>query len=286
MGTIQQGFEKSNLLSLVIGTALDDIDEDDFEKIEDMGVNEVREIVSNIRIESEDDWTPPQPASDSRIWRYINLTQLLSILEKESLWFTDISNFEDPYEGTVPKGNVQDEIQEMSSRLEVSDETAKVLHSFYTDDPGIGGYYVNCWNLSPHESAALWEQYIDTSQGVAISTTVDNLKSAIGTDEIMYGEVNYIDYEEESIPQGILPLLFHKRRSFKHENEFRICIGDSEADLGDGNYVDVEVGELIDQLYLSPISPNWFEDLITDILETYKIDCELQKSDLYSDPVY
>ena len=284
MGQVASKFGKELALAYVF----DEIAEKDFDKIDNKKHKDTLDKIRKIRFGTGEEWEPPQPSSDSRIWRYINLTELLSILERESLWFTDISNFEDPYEGTLPKRNAEDEIQKIAEEFDISKKSADQLHSFIVDSPGIIGYYVNCWNLSSHESAALWEQYIETSQGVAISTTVERLKSSIDSDHsFTFGDVEYIDYEIETIPPGIIPMLYHKRKSFKHENEFRACIEPSEDENSDeGKYVKVDVDVLIDEIYLSPISPDWFESLIGEILKTYGVDCELKKSDLYSDPVY
>jgi hypothetical protein len=79
-------------------------------------------------------------------------------------------------------------------------------------------------------------------------------------------------------------MIYHKRKSFEHESEFRVCIEGNED--SNGNYVDINVGELIDELYLSPFSPGWYKDLIYKILKTYDVRCDLKTSDLYSDSVY
>lgn len=251
--------------------------------------NQAIDVAKEARNSSDEVWEPPQPSSDSIIWRYVNFTQLQSILERNELWFSNIDNFNDPYEGTLPQRNLEKEVEAIASEMDISEEDAQTIHSSFINSRGstISNGYVNCWNISNHESAALWEQYLDSAQGVAICTTVDGLQSALYCSDIdvKFGKVEYIDYERDQIPGGELPPLFHKRKSFKHEKEFRACIT-SEDDSEAGRYVDVDVSKLVDTIYLSPTSQNWFKELVSDVLETYDLECELKKSDVYSDPVF
>ncbi|MGN8214204.1 MULTISPECIES: hypothetical protein [Halococcus] len=151
------------------------------------------------------------------------------------------------------------------------------------------GAYVNCWNVNEHQSAALWEQYVDAREGVAVRTTVDRLHQALEPSqrEFVLGRVDYIDYDEDMIPQGNLPAIYHKRESFEHENEFRASYfseEDDDEDLGSGFYVDVDKDTLIERVVISPIAPDWFSDLVERVLRRYDLDCELIESKLYSAP--
>src|SRR5438270_12340311 len=44
---------------------------------------------------------PPDLASV--LWRYVDLPQLLWVLESRALWFSRLDQFEDPYEGAPPR---------------------------------------------------------------------------------------------------------------------------------------------------------------------------------------
>lgn len=258
--------------------------------IKDENVERVLDIINSLRPESNDSWQPPQPSSDSTVWRYLDFTQFMSILERESIWFSNIREFEDPYEGTIPKKNVKDEIDIITNEIDIQRETAERVHNEVTSgNKYSSGNYVNCWILNNHESAALWEQYIDSNEGVALSTTVNSLESSVSDDEFQttYGKVEYIDYQNERIPSGRLPTLYHKRKSFEHENEYRASFSITDEENPDpGKYVPVDIDELIDQVYLSPTSQDWFYDQVDSVLRTYNIDCELVQSDILSDPVY
>lgn len=262
-------------------------------------------------------WRPQMPTDDTPAWRYLDFTQLISILERESLWFNRADLFEDPLEGSLSRANVETrelrykDTEVPRSALEMMSQAAR-QHRKTT--------YLNCWHLNYYESAAMWEQYSTDGQGIAIQTTVGDLIAALtenpgvfksgedtpdDADEIdriiTLGEVQYIDYDRHLIPENNLYApLFHKRLSFKHEQEFRAAFSkhfeklredeaDSIDDSGDvpvGVYVDVDLGKLIDTLYISPTSPEWFSEQVELIKERYDIECDIQKSSLDEDPVF
>lgn len=272
---------ENSLIYNLTGKELD-ITEEDLQAIG----NEIQDLHS----EPDEDWQPRQPSSDSRIWRYFNFTQLMSIIERDSLWFSDLTEFDDPYEGTVPKENIYEEIDILVDSLDYDREEIEPIYELFNPKKAYNKErLVNCWNKNQYESAALWEQYLDSPEGVAISTTVENVKSALEDSgyEMVYGEVKYINYETDRIPMGVLPTVYHKRKSFQHENEFRISFAPDESDsIDSGEYISVNVDDLIDKVYISPTAAGWFYDQVKQVLDTYDVDCEIVKSNVYSGPVY
>lgn len=276
-----------SLQKLYVDAILSEYSESDNPSKDD--IERVHAEVEAIRSGGDEKWTPPQPSTDSTVWRYMNFTELMSVLERGSLWFSDIHQFSDPYEGTVPRSNIEDEIKQLAEQADIDPEIARTIHERLISGNRSGsGRYVNCWNISEYESAALWEQYIDSSEGIAICTTVHNLHQAFSDNniELTFGEIEYIDYERSTIPSGRLPPLYHKRQSFAHENEYRVSFVDSENHTGPGVYVDVDIDHLMDEIYLAPTSKDWFYDQVKRVLDTYNADCKLTQSDIYSDPVY
>ncbi|EMA50910.1 MULTISPECIES: hypothetical protein [Halococcus] len=92
--------------------------------LEDEELKGIIEYVLNIGETENDVWSPPKPSSDAFIWRYLNFTQLLSILERDKIWFNNVNKFNDPYEGTTPEANLESEIEDLVDNFEVSRETA------------------------------------------------------------------------------------------------------------------------------------------------------------------
>lgn len=167
---------------------------------------------------------------------------------------------------------------------------------------------------------AMWELYSIEGQGIAIQSSVGNLKKALRAEDghinredtpvpeevprikiFTLGEVQYIDYDRHFIPEGnMYAPLFHKRLSFQHEREFRIAtsrffelIQDrgvheiEEVDLPPGEYIDVDVNQLIEKIHVSPSSADWFLELVEMVADRGGIDPDLvTRSPLDEDPVF
>ena len=101
----------------------------------------------------------------------------------------------------------------------------------------------------------------------------------------------YIDYEKEWMPEGIIFYPFmHKRISFEHEKEVRAMIWraptkDEEIDfsittIDDGIFASIDLNVLINAIYVSPTSPNWFYELVCAIVGKFGIDKPIKQSSL------
>lgn len=167
---------------------------------------------------------------NQKIWRYLDFTKLVQLLETESLYFCRADKFEDPFEGAVTyltheaRNYIQDKggaIQRSQQALEWNKQIAEVNRKSRRF------YGVNCWHMNNCESAAMWSLYVTLNEGVAIQSTYKRLVDSLSeTNESVYiGKVRYIDYKTDFINSGNMfaPFL-HKRRSFLHENELRAII--------------------------------------------------------------
>lgn len=246
----------------------------------DVSKPEVRQVLDEYY--KSEEWKPD--SEERQLWRYLDLKQLLSIIQRGQLWFTDISEFNDPYEGILPEKNLDCQEKRLSSEFDVNGEKAKGYLNWYRADLDTDPPEVNCWNCGEKDSAALWEKY--APGGVAIQTSVEKLKSSLQTEvEVMSGEVEYEKYREEIIPSGRWPRFFFKRKSFRHEDEFRLAITEEPPEhTGEegGSYIDVDVDQLIDTVYTSPTSDTWTRSLLSDVIEEYEVDCTVKQSDIYS----
>lgn len=162
--------------------------------------------------------------------------------------------------------------------------------------------FVNSWNMSDYESPALWSLYSRDSKSIAIQSTfqrfVDSLYPA--SLDIHIGIVSYIDYDTERISAGtIFTPILHKRKTFEYEQEIRAAVlqfpttQTETADNGGavntrvldidtspirvandipdemfentrGILVNVSLDTLIERIYVSPTSPDWFKDLVIE----------------------
>jgi hypothetical protein len=99
--------------------------------------------------------------------------------------------------------------------------------------------YASCWNMSDIENALMWRGY--ARQGIAIKTTVDQLKRAeqegdeqlsLRGNEIVYAdnwpELEAQGYRHNDIPLNVL-FLHTKRKAFAGEHEVRFRVQLSAA---------------------------------------------------------
>jgi len=233
---------------------------------------------------------------NAKIWRYIDFTKFVSLLDKSALFFTRADRLGDPFEGSYSRANIKlrpevykEEIP--ADALENLSRLSKMLVKYTA---------INCWHLSEYESAAMWNLYLKSNEGIAIQSTFDLLKTSL-KDEIhtvYIGKVKYIDFEKDWMPEGnaMYPFI-HKRKSFEHEKELRAIIQElyykkngeskwSKPLFDDGIYIQVDLGVLVDKIYLAPTSPKWLFELVKSIIKKYKLDKDVCQSSLDDAPVY
>ena len=235
---------------------------------------------------------------DTRIWRYMDFTKFVSLLDKQALFFARADMLPDPFEGSYSKANIRlrpiiykDIPRKIQRQLSVF---MKDLRKFTI---------INSWHMNEYESAAMWKLYLKTDEGIAIQSTFKRLTRSfnknMGNDgyTVYIGKVKYIDYETEWLPEGntFYPFL-RKRRSFKHEQELRAIIQkvpvkgdkmDLKQEIFDkGAYVPVDLNTLIERIFVSPTAPKWFNGLVESIVSKYNLKKKIMQSSLADGPVY
>lgn len=236
-----------------------------------------------------------------QIWRYTDFTKFASLLDKKSLYFTEFRKFEDPFEGQFPDGNRIETMEKLEKGFEGNQQMLEYLHNENPIDRStkdlhsLGSYYISCWHENEYESAAMWKLYSDQEKGIAIQSNFKNLCDCFSVyePEVIIGKVMYIDYKKDSIPWGnglkIFKPFMYKRRSFIHEQEIRAMVYIRKGEKNekkDGIYVPVSLNKLIEKIYVSPKSPEWFFDLVKSITKKYRLNKEIIKSDLYKDKLF
>jgi len=220
----------------------------------------------------------------TKLWRYMDFTKFLSMLEDSAIFFSRADMFEDPYEGEIPKGNaalksfVKSKSNNSDPELlpQVADKT-KIM--------------ISCWHLSSYESAAMWKLYGQANEAICITTKFAKLKNQLSK-EAKIGLVQYVDHKRAWVPENNIyyPYMF-KRKSFEHEKEIRALIdsdvllqNDSllQADYGYKHRVDLNI--LIDKIYVDPLANEWFYELVKQVVVRYKIKAPVVKSPLLVSP--
>lgn len=247
--------------------------------------------------------------SDIRIWRYMDFTKFVSMMDLNSLYFSRCDLLGDTFEGSFPKPNVL--IRPIIYKKIIDSYNEKKLHvifpaanknlSFIESQSYMHEWlrkwtFVSCWHINEHESAALWKLYSKSDEAIAIQSRYDLLRSNLSTN-IFIGEVIYIDYNNAIIPENnsMWPFI-HKRTSFSYERELRALIQNLPVEnntipIGKfndekGKYINVNLSSLIENVFVSPSSSDWFIDVVKSVMKKYGLEKELKTSTLDTAPLF
>ncbi len=237
---------------------------------------------------------------DIKVWRYMDFTKLVSLIDSSHLFFNRADEFADPFEGSWPKVNVE------ARKIVPDDIPEKARGPFKEQMEKLGDFTrslvrykaINCWHMNEHESAAMWKLYLKSDEGIAVQSTYRRLREAFVDDEKVYlGVVRYIDYDNEWIDAGNLFSPFvHKRKSFEHEREVRALVSRwpvteskinfEEETISRGVQIRVDLEQLIERIYVAPSAPDWFSDLVQAVVVRFGFNFEVMHSKLDEQPVY
>lgn len=244
---------------------------------------------SDERTFSFDDWRPTKPRSDKEIWRYRSLERYISILDQQCLWFSRPDEFDDPFEGSLPRKNIEKRRRKYNQSVSKDRSAVRYIYRFTA--------YLNCWYSENHESDAMWRIYSEDGNALAIKSTPSNLRKAIDNpDSPISGEVEYRDYQSfEITTENPMAPLFYKRSAFDFEKEFRILVHYYDNSLAGSNSenikevqprgvpVEIDVDTLIDEVVISPTASGEFVDIVKNITNLYGYDFPIDTSNLLDD---
>jgi hypothetical protein len=166
----------------------------------------------------------PQPTiPNPPVWRYLDSFKFEWLLENQRLFMPAAANLGDPYEGSVPKGNLDwwDNKQRLEPERQAVWEHNRKFYKrfagFFRDHS-----FVSCWHLNDHENYAMWDRYCRTERAVAVQVDYDELANWLPAGSNM-GIVRYADYTTHVIDDpNIFHFLTHKRIEYRDEAEVRI----------------------------------------------------------------
>jgi hypothetical protein len=115
-----------------------------------------------------------QPSNEQvKVWRYMDFTKFVSLLDSQQLYFTRVDKFDDPFEGSLPKINVAAR-QHFPDGItpEVREALIKVMANTGEINQKWPRFHaINCWHMNEHESAAMWKLYLKSNEGISIQST-------------------------------------------------------------------------------------------------------------------
>lgn len=107
------------------------------------------------------------------------------------------------------------------------------------------------------ESFALWKMYAKNKLGIAIKTDVNSLINAFkhSTETIYIGDVNYFDLKKINYKLGsTISNFVTKNKFYEFESEIRCLVLLGEDDCVSSRNVEVDLNELIREVYVSPFA--------------------------------
>ena len=258
------------------------------------------------------------PNHEDTLWRYMSFEQFVNMLNDKSLFYTRAHKFEDPFEGFIPQW-MKDAYKLSIEKYAPKDHVEGIIKI-----NEIRHKYVmcNCWHQNKDESMAMWEKYRMRNSGIAIKTTMGNLKNSVSDAiDFFIGKIEYLSrktyeeryvrkYSESTADEKWLYLpYFHKRTSFEYEHEVRLILDittfvddvlktqppeavlDSKdiefnfPDIDDqGRPYNVDVNALIDEVIISPYAEDWIEQTVRSVVHKYGFNFEVNPSTLLYDP--
>ena len=134
----------------------------------------------------------------------------------------------------------------------------------------------------------MWKIYAGHNEGIAIKTDFASLAASfIGDEPIYIGEVTYIDYNVDVIPDElVLQALLYKRNHFEHEREVRVVKEPKDQSNlpAKGEYSPVDLSLLIQDVIVSPLSPDWFTALVQSVANKYALQVNVKPSAFTTPP--
>lgn len=253
------------------------------------------------------------PPTNRAIWRYMDLSKLLALLESESLYFCRCDLLGDPFEYAIPRASREawaedfdrsqsEAISKLDPTLSETERDSKIVEiiaNFNRPREFIRtahttqsvAFFVNCWHVNELESAAMWKLYLKSEEGIAVRSTVGRLRKSLEVcpENIHIGTVKYIDYDNDYVNHGnVFSYILHKRKSFSHEQELRAVIW--KHDIVDaenkpaGLNAKISINDLIDKIYVAPSTAKWLTDLVQSVVRRYGLDVEVVRSGLLDPP--
>ncbi|UQN30272.1 DUF2971 domain-containing protein [Brachybacterium kimchii] len=233
------------------------------------------------------------------VWRYMDLSKYLDLLQTSELHMTRVDTMVDQWEGVYGQANAA--VRPFIYGAEIANVVSHSLRA--AKRHARTHFYLNCWNIGRNESDALWHQYASGPVGVALKSTIGRLKESLPSrgGPAMFGStVKYVDYDETFIPEdNILGSLIHKREHFQHENEYRlianwepevfkvengIAVESASDDPPKVLRVPVDLAVLIEQVYVSPEAHDWQRAVVERVSSKYRADLRVVRSRMASGP--
>jgi len=218
---------------------------------------------------------------DHKLWRYMDLAKLVSMLESNSLWLARADTFRDAHEGRFPS-DMRKFIEKAYKGFDESDPSP-VKDASDFQDYIIKNTFISCWHKNLEENMVMWEIYGRNSNSVAVQTTVGRLSDSIDTTGIDGHSLllKNVKYQNPDAIHGVLlyeECSFRKRAHFAFEQEVRLSLDTYSRVNPTRNTpfgINVPLPTLknifIEQVLVHPDSQQWFVDVVESLMNAYAV---------------
>ena len=222
------------------------------------------------------------PTEDMQaLWRYVTSERLLDLLTSEELYFTHVLAFSDGLEGSLTNRTRDRLLTWFKTQIKVDEAVAQELVRRYEEAQE--NFYVSCWHMNDFESYLMWKAYAE--RGFAVRTSYNRVQAAFDrfNGVVTGGVVEYVDFARHSTRVGhAFHMVLTKDLPYRDEREFRLILWALDSKniqlrrASKGIRVPVDIGTLIDRVYVNPLNQSIPEDLLA-LLERHKITIDTSK---------
>lgn len=262
------------------------------------------------------------PDSNIKIWRYMDVTKLVALMETQSLHFARADTLQDPFEGSLALVNkietdqlitqiYKDIESNASHEIRCTHEQARENFAQITRKMR-QWVFISCWHSGEVESLAMWKQYGSSGGSVVIQSTYQKLLDAlpsnncikedesdivaakqINTNSSIYmGMVQYKNYlspqERFRFGGNALSPFIHKRTEFEYEKEVRALIMEPVPDIPSilSVNVNINVEQLVESIRVRPGTPDWERQTIETLIKKYNLSKKVRRSEIDIKPMF
>jgi hypothetical protein len=225
--------------------------------------------------------------SETTLWKYLTFEKFLDFLLLKRLYFRRADMLSDPFECLVPP---EMGLREKPGSMPQSERDLIDAHERYINSAR-SKVFLNSWHINEYESEAMWKLFGGSGHSIAIRTTFGRIMSEMAPHELTAGKVLYKDMiKDDCVISDIFDFALLKRKPFEHEREFRLIFindgGDDNPRLLDsfGLHIPVEPADIVDKIYVSPLSEPWQFELTQAIIDKQGLGERLIRSTLFNFP--
>lgn len=218
-------------------------------------------------------------SDDEMLWRYMDLSKFISMLDSNAIWLARTDTVKDKHEGRFPDDMKRMIIDAYRSFPDTDESPVKDADDF--QDYLVKNTFISCWHRNFDESMVMWEIYGGNNSSIALQTTVGKIHLNTDTSKL-HGHsliMKKIDYKNADEIQGEIKYeecFFRKRRHYSYENEVRISLDTYNRylptkDAPYGYSLPCKLDLIIEGILAHPDCSDWFLKVVNSICGKYGV---------------